>query len=1037
MTPHSTVMLTYHGLELRCPLAQLSEDRPLAAKDYDLLASWAARHRELAEDRKSDAGLLQLGQEIFDWLNGAGQFLSRLTGSARPPLRIDFVVAKQESPQARVFLDAPWELMSQGGSFWSLREDMVFCPVRRIGDARDPAAPSPNRLSVVFMAAAPRGADNLSFEAEETSILSATKNLGVDLIVEESGELGLLSACVAREKPDVVQLSCHGTLEPEPGLLLEDDTGDRDFVTTSRLVGELASQHPRMLFLSACETAEADPVLDSLARSLVRSGAPAVLGWAAPVLDNEATLFASYLYARLSKGEDVAHALAYARLQLGNSRELPERALADPRSNDWHLARLYLDAGGGGALATADGPRRVVGRGHAIKTFLDTKGKQVPVAGELEFVGRRREIQRILRELRAPASDRHAGVLIHGLGRQGKSSLAARVAQRLERSHELVVLFGRYDAQAILGAFRERLGTPAVSEIVDRHLPEVQKDARDLLPALTELLEGPCEQLRRDADGRVTARPVLLVIDDFEQALEARPGGRHGLKAEFVEAIRAVISAFNDAATDSCLLFTSRFQFTLPSGAIDLADRLLDVPLHGMDTRESRKQARAKLRLEVESKKKVKNLPALVRVMERIIDAAQGNPGLQDILFRLCLDDPAACERCLGQMEEYRRSGALPAEDKVRQFLENLAIEALIGLLKPAQKELLRAATLFALPVPVPVIQLVAERWGGGAGEEGIGRLIGLGLLEIYEDLHVPQEPALAVNAIVRPLAGALTEVERGELARLVSADLFERWGGEGGRKDRSYWLDYELTRVALLAPDARVLAATGADTLLYLDRKFEYRQAAEWAKQIVNTIDTGGVAPSVRLLRTAAECCAQVGDVQDASVFRERALSLIQRLAESTGALDPKDHAATLLTHGRALVLQGQPDEALRFFEQAKALFPPGREQAIVLGDIANIRAAKGEVEAALALHQEELSVYEGWGTSGRGLRRWGRSRDCGRPKGRSRRHWRCTRRNWQSSRAWGTSGRGRSHWGTSRGCGRPKGRWRPRWPCTRRYSG
>jgi tetratricopeptide (TPR) repeat protein len=956
MNFHAAIALAYHGLELRCPAANLGEDRPLTAADCQLLTAWAIRHRKLARADHSAGDLLELGHEIFGWLNGPAKFLERLRDSAPTPLLIQFATGREDVAQARCFLDAPWELIAQDGQHWALRGDTAYCPVRRIGDAVQPPPASPARLSLVFMAAAPRGVANLNYEAEEASILTATRDLGLDLVVEESGELGLLSACVAREKPDVIQISCHGQLEPEPGLLLEDETGALDLVNTSRLVRDLANHHPRLLFLSACETAEADPVLDSLARSLVRSGAPSVLGWAAPVLDSEATIFAGRLYARLTAGDDLAHAVAYARLDLGESEQLPQPPRGGPRSRHWHLARLYFNSAGGGALATADGPRRNVGRGHALKTFLDTKGKQVPVAGEMEFVGRRREIQKILREFRAQASERRAGVLVHGLGRQGKSSLAARLAHRLERTHELIVLFGRYDAPAILTAFRDRLGTPSVAAIVNRHLPMVAEDPRNLLTALTELLEGPCEQQRKDADGRIIARPVLLVIDDFEQALEERKSGRHVLKADFIEPIRAVIRAFNDAGTDSRLLFTSRFQFTLPAGATDLADLLLDLPLHGMDSHEARKQATARVRLEsADLRRRTKNLPALRKELDRIIAAARGNPGLQDLLFSLCLEDPAACNRCLAQMEDFHRSGQPPGEDKVRQFLENLAIDALLGLLTPAQRELLRAGTAFDVPVPFAVFQLLAQ--------DGIARLVALGLLEIYEDLSQPQEQALAVNALVRPVAGVLSDAGRQELATLVTAELFERWGGETGGSERSFQQDYELTRLALLASAPRVLAATGADTLRYLDKLFEYRQAAAWAKQIVTKLDASGIPASVPLLRNAAERCEQVGEVKEAGVFRERAMAEIQRLGQEAGAFDPIQHGVTLLAHARALSQQGQPDEALRFLDQARALFPPGREQAIVLGDIARLRAAKGEVDAALQLHQEELAVYEGLG--------------------------------------------------------------------------
>ena len=521
MTPSATITLGAHGLALRCAPADVREDRPLNEADTQRFEQWRSRHQELARARRpAGAELLALGAEIYDWLNGADQFLRRVLESAAAPLLIEFAVGRQDnSALARAFLDAPWELVATEGRHWALADDIVYCPLRRLGQAGAVAAPSPNRLSLVFMAAAPRGADTLAYEAEESAILHATQAIGLDLVVEESGTLELLGVCVARERPEVVQISCHGTLTPEPALLLEDAVGDEVKVKSGQLTGKLAAHKPRLLFLSACETAQADPVLDSLARALVRAGPPAVLGWAAPVLDVEATVFAAQLYARLTQGEALAQALAYARLELAHSEQLP--AAAGGRTRDWHLARLYLGPQGGGALASADGPRKQVGRGQAMKAFLDAKGKQVPVAGEREFVGRRREIQTILRAFRAAGAARPAGVLIHGLGRQGKSSLAARIAQRLEPTHELVVLHGRYDAAAILSAVRERLATPQVSEICQRCLPEVERDPTQLLPALTELLEGPCQQRRMDG-GKLVACPLLLVLDDFDLVPEKR-----------------------------------------------------------------------------------------------------------------------------------------------------------------------------------------------------------------------------------------------------------------------------------------------------------------------------------------------------------------------------------------------------------------------------------------------------------------------------------------------------------------------------------
>ncbi|MBU2548925.1 MAG: hypothetical protein KKB20_10965 [Proteobacteria bacterium] len=58
---------------------------------------------------------------------------------------------------------------------------LLFCPIRRLGRPGQPDPPSPYRPSLVFMAAAPRGRSPLRYEDEETAILTATGNLGMDL----------------------------------------------------------------------------------------------------------------------------------------------------------------------------------------------------------------------------------------------------------------------------------------------------------------------------------------------------------------------------------------------------------------------------------------------------------------------------------------------------------------------------------------------------------------------------------------------------------------------------------------------------------------------------------------------------------------------------------------------------------------------------------------------------------------------------------------------------------------------------------------
>ncbi len=121
------------------------------------------------------------------------------------------------------------------------------------------------------------------------------------------------------------------------------------------------------------------------------------------------------------------------------------------------------------------------------------------------------------------------------MGRQGKSSLAARIAHR-KSQHAVVVLYGRYDAGSILEAFhRAARSSSRVREIFDRYGNTVRSKPAMLEPALRELLEGP---FKENIPEHSTQRAALLVIDDFEQALEASNDGLHRVKPEFVEARR-------------------------------------------------------------------------------------------------------------------------------------------------------------------------------------------------------------------------------------------------------------------------------------------------------------------------------------------------------------------------------------------------------------------------------------------------------------------------------------------------------------------
>jgi len=575
--------------------------------DKPRFQGWRSRYRLALGRPDEDQQLWLLGKDIYAWLDGSGDYqdggpgwLSNAIPAGLRAPAITFQTSADPSPQEAFFLEVPWELLIKGEE--RLAQRPGFELIRRLGQPSSPLPASDHRLLLHFMAGAPRGVrPELAYEEEEAAIGNAcrvargSRSL-VDLEVEESGCLELLAE---RQTPlpgghgsetDVLHLSCHGDHlkarngeSPRPVLLLEDEYGNRKDIGITDLMSELGSSLPRLVFLSACRTGESVRAADSLAIQAVQSGLPTAIAWDGSVRDGEATQFASHFYQRLGRGETPSAAVAEARRRL----LVPEPGQKPAR--DWHLARLYAGPTGGGQLV--QGRRKAHSRLKAVSgqgAFLDEKGKQVPVASAGEYVSRRRHIQKVLGAL-----DNRESVLIHGGGNLGKSSLAARVNHRLQ-SHRLALVYGgmsksgtplkrfkaRHVLEALSGAARG-LAKQAVNEAL-KQVTDETLDAH-----LSGLLD---EHFAGDS-------PVLMVLDDLEQILEAVPEGLHRVHPDYQRVLAAVIEAFDGHHGESRLLLTSRYQFTLPHRGRDLGKSLTSVQLHAMSGTAGQKHGAALARV--------------------------------------------------------------------------------------------------------------------------------------------------------------------------------------------------------------------------------------------------------------------------------------------------------------------------------------------------------------------------------------------------------------------------------------------------------
>ncbi|MFF4270439.1 CHAT domain-containing protein [Streptomyces sp. NPDC001536] len=955
-----------NGFELVVDDQRVGPRRMLQTADIELLNAVAGQYVDAVRNGSKDRALLAVGRELYRWLDGDLGQLTRLLDEASGPLVFEVRAPARPSAAAWALLRAPYELLAAPeGGFLAAEESKLFAVARRLGHPSGAQALDGYRLGVAFMASAPRGQHELDFEAEEMAILNAVGETSVDLVVEDSGNperLGLRLSELGGMP--VVHLSCHGLHNWRPGpdgpatpvLLMEDDLGDGRPTSADALV-RLLTPRPRLAFVSACLTATgADvaghvpagaghrggpsaepglPVAHSMATGLVAAGIPAVIGWDGSVSDQAGTRFAERLYQQLSRRVEVAEAVADARRHLLACPDERQRA-------DWHLARLWLGPAGGGPLVAGIRKRQMVPPHHVTKTFLDRK-HQLPVAVAEMFVGRRPEMQHTLRALRG---GQKAGVLLHGQGRLGKSSLAARIADR-HPNRAVAVVFGDYTPTAILDAIADAVATNSDARtLIEARRAEVRQHPDRLKPLLIDLLAGPAAQELDDV-----RKPLLLIIDDLEQILTANPDGPHRLDPEHATVLADVLSAFDPARTDSRLLVTSRYTFTLDG----LEARLEPVQLQPLSP-----AAQLKLQRRQQALAPAGYPTQRAQLAQRALDVSCGNPGLQDLIgLRLVYSDQvdqARAETAVADMEAYLHQGDLPADNSdIGEFLKNLALDALLAQAGPAHRDLLRACTLFTVPVPHPVIDVLATAVGGSAS-----RLCGLGLLDAFPDQYRPDIPALAVNALTAGRLAPLNPDERAALATLAAEPLYAQWGGATPRTARGSDLDLQLTQLALAADNPTITADCAAKAVSAL-RQGPASTAAELGHHAITLLDRHNHEVPVTLLRTVADAAVTSGDGDHADTLLHRA---IQQTQTSNGQTNPADHATVLYDHANRLITRGEVDQAEDLLHQARQLFTDAgdtRSAAVTWGKIADILQQRGEVDEALRIrHEVTLPAFE-----------------------------------------------------------------------------
>jgi tetratricopeptide (TPR) repeat protein len=907
-----------------------------------------------------------LGKALFAALDGPALALRRSLMDRPKRIRLRFCGPKNPALPLR------WELLwgPDGPVFTGPRApDLVL---QAGGPAEAPTTRRPHgTLRLLFMAASPQGVQpELDYEGEEERVLQAASPLvtdrRLDLQVVEEGSLGGLREQLVASPFDVLHLTCHGWMSPQgPRLVFEDEQGGRQDVSAAELASVLneSAEPPGLVMVSACHSADPNSALGAFIAALIDAGLPAAVGWSRPVLDTVATEAAAALYLRLAQGKDVAAAVHHARegLHAAASRPHGDRT-ADP-SEAWATLRLLSEAGGGMAINPV-GPRDP--QAQSTYTFL---AGQVHVLAT-GFVGRRRELQRLLRLLRegSEGGSPKAGALLLGMKGQGKSCLAARAIARFHTEHQrrnhrvgLVVQHGRLTEGGLLNALIEQ-----AQRWNDRAAEVLLTDAAKPIPA----------RIRTLLTSRWSEERLIILLDDFEQSLHIAPNGEGTLRDEAIAPLDALLGACRVGRPK--LLLTSTATFPLPSVRADLST----VAIGGLSPAAARKLwtrnfADATSGVPIDAwtalAQRLGHNPRALDWARRLIkengdaELAQLAAGIGEAL------DAAALRRPL-----------IPEEEAlvVRLYLQQLAFTQATAEVGADAQEFVRRARVYERAVPTAALAPLADGLNLRLPED-LDRLGNLGLLEHSEagGARLYRVSPLVMERFDHSEAPRWHAVAARSLGDLVTdlEGVRETWehalaGGVAEVAEKMGWgLRKALHGLGAYA-DERKLAERQLDC--FPTQVFAWQWAGEAAnlmgdvalagermKQAIALAPNSGLSDArlSTLLHERATVLHAQGDLNAARACLEQSLAIQRRIYQT----DEHPGVATSL-HELARVLQAQGDlnAARHYLEQSLAILrrlyqtDEHPDVATSLHKLARVLQDQGDLNAARACLEKSLAI-------------------------------------------------------------------------------
>jgi tetratricopeptide (TPR) repeat protein len=949
----------------------------------------AAERTRLAP--RMQAAWLAASRELVALLDGPERALHRRVEGAVQEGRALVVAVRALADQHNVLREHPatrmlWQLLPFADAM--AHGTRRFHAVLQLGP-RIPGTPQalPHRgLRILFMAFAPQDVQPvLDHETEEERYLELlapfiSKGLALVRVVED-GTLEELARVLLVDPYDVLILTGHGVMTASgPRLVMEDDTGMRRRrdgkavdVSPAELISVLrrAAAMPALVALSNCHSAESLDGMPSFAVELVAAGVPAVLGWTRPVRDDLATRATSDIFRQFAAGKPLDEAVELAREALRHEDR------QSPRPDGiWATLALVASDAGGLRVDRQAPPLPVVVDTGASYRFLASGQVKVLERG---FVGRRRPLQRLVRALRDGKFADHdssapcdvAGVVVWGMKGVGKSCLVGRAVERVTQ-HEpglsLVVLHGALDESAVFHAFQQ--------------LAVDHWDDTEAARLLSEK-ETPFLQRVRRVLARWRTRPVVLILDDFEQNLEVNGTGPARLQSHAAALLDVLLPACKLGRPK--LLITTTAMFAVPMAH---ATALGEMALGALETASVRK-------LWMRGPSDCAHIPISLGHWEALAARLGHNARIlgwaRDLLAGKTSDELAEIAARAAVEVPVWQPGDEVAQAKhdelAQMFLRHLADQEVRSAIGADAQEFLRRARVYEAAVPVEALARLAEGLAIDL-ERDLVPLANLGLLEVGE---FNGQRAYRVSPLIEPRFVA----SEPELWHAVASAYW--WNtaqiAAGGyhvvHVHRAWWHAREGRHQELAEQAGGILISAlshhgrYAENKLHADAHFstfpDTPFALYWAGEaearavgpspraaalLSAAIELLSVPPGTRRQPRVASCLHSLGKVlRDRGRFREARGAFEEALSiqEATGRDNPANVVATMQVYAELLEDLGELQKAERVFERALALCEPlGQyaEMAGLLQAMGGLYHNQGRLDEALAIYERVLGI-------------------------------------------------------------------------------